>query len=87
MSSSSSEVPRAESVRGVKGAGGRDILARSVEVTERSRGGEGGVVAADLSGETGEGRERSRLEKRNQMEQFYRPKINRLSLYVVSSLS
>ena len=39
---------------GVKGAGGFDVLSRSVEVTEDSRGGEVGVGADQLSGESGD---------------------------------
>ena len=40
---------------GVKGAGGCDVLSRSVEVTERSRGGEKRVGANEFCDESGDG--------------------------------
>ena len=48
------EAPRAESVRGIKGAGRRGILARAVKVTERSRGGEGKAGANKFGGKSGD---------------------------------
>ena len=47
---------------GVKGAGGRDILACSVKVTERSRGGEGRIGANQLGGESRDGGKITRFD-------------------------
>ena len=49
-------------IKGVNWAGGCDVLSRSVEVTERSRRCEGGVGSDELSGESGDGCEISRLD-------------------------
>ena len=54
------EAPRAKSVRGQ--GGGRDILARSVKVTERSRGGEGRIGANQLGGESRDGGKITRFD-------------------------
>ena len=48
--------------QGAKWAGGCDVLSRSVEVTERSRGGEGRIGANQLGGESGDGGEISRFD-------------------------